>query len=533
MARRTTARSSTPRAEQSQSNTVLIVFVVISMLANVGLGIMWYLSQDEIVNAKKAQEQANSAAAQAAASKKLLEDFYLVRLRQMLDDTVGETERSAMTSQASKAMQSPLDWLPALLRKMEGDGTPQNPGLLGPYDNASGKLANNVATRLKVLDDQISDLRKKLKGREDELAKLTAEYAEYKKAWNEAQLAAKLKEAGNRADADTREKLNQKDIVIKDQLSKIAATEKQLAQALEDAKNTATAEKKKLEERAEALVNQRDLEIADLRKLLLSRNYVQLDKPRGQIVKADPTGEVVYINLGTAHRLTTGTTFSVHAVGAGGKALPDPKARIEVINVLGPNVAQARVKQLAKPEHARQNLTSSDDAYWITDTREFWRARNPLVPGDQLFNPAWEANRDVHIALAGYFDIDGDGQDDLPAFMRLLKNHGVEVDCYLDPADNFKQHGRLSNNTEFLVIGGATSGKANEISALQAEAAKKGIEVVSLGRFMDRMGFTADRMPVAKNGKTPTAPAAAPPASPKPEEPKKEGDAEKKEEGKQ
>lgn len=536
MARRSAASRSTPKAEQAQSNTVLIVFVVISMLANVGLGIMWYLSQDEIVNAKKQASDERAKAGNAEAKKKEFEHFYLVRLRQMLDGSTTDSDLADMRAESGKASQAPLDWWPALSRKIEGDPNAQDAnlknGVVGPFDPTTGKLANNFAGRLKVLDDQVTQLRKQLKSRDDDLARVTSEYNEYKKNFNEALLAQKLNDAGKRSDADTKEKLNQKEIVIKDLTSKISGLEKQVAAMLEEQKSAALAKEKQLSDRFEAALASKEKELQETRQLLDSRKQVQLDKPRGQIVKADPNGETVYINLGSDQRLTPGTTFSVHGRGPGGVALPDPKARIEVISVLGPKVALARVKQMARPEGSRPGLTSSDAGFWVNDPKDFWRIHNPLLPGELLYNPAWEPNREVHVALAGYFDIDGDGQDDLQAFIRLLRNHGVEVDAYLDPAEGFKQRGRLTNQTEFLIKGGVTAGKAEAINNIEAEAAKKGIETVSLNRFLDRMGLSPERMPISKNGKMadPGAagggdkPAGDKPAGDKPAGEGKEGD---------
>lgn len=516
MARRSTAPKASAKAEQAQSNTVLIVFVVISMLANVGLGIMWYLSQDEIVNAKKAKADADARANSADQKRKDLDQFIVTRLRQIIAGNVSDTDLSGMKESSTRMQQEPPEWWPALARQMEGDPNAATEagkaGLVGPLDPGSGRLANNLAGRIKVLDQQVAQLRGQMKARDEELAKVNAEFKEYKAAWNETILAQKLNDAGRRSEADTREKLNQKDLVIKDLQTKISGLEKQVASMLEDQKNTFLAEAKKAADRFESTLAAKEKELQETRQLLDSRKQVQIDKPRGLVTKADPSGEIVYLNLGSDQKLTPGVTFSVHGKGPGGKPNLEPKARVEVISILGNGVSMARVRQLAKPEGSRQGLTSSDDGYWVNDPREFWRVRNPVLPGDLLYNPAWEPNREVHVALAGYFDIDGDGNDDLQAFINLLRAQGVVVDSYLDPADNFNPKGRLTSQTEYLLVGGVTTTMAGKIGDYQNEAAKKGIEVITLPRFLDRMGFSKDRLPVSRNANIKTATEAAAPA---------------------
>lgn len=54
-------KSSRTRGDQPQSNTVLIVFLVFSILLNLALGVFLYLSQDKIDQAAKKEADAQSA----------------------------------------------------------------------------------------------------------------------------------------------------------------------------------------------------------------------------------------------------------------------------------------------------------------------------------------------------------------------------------------------------------------------------------------------------------------------------------------
>ncbi len=511
MARRTTRSS--PRAEQSQSNTVLIVFVVISMLANVGLGIMWYLSQDEITNNKKAAADAKAQTQQANKEKALIQDFYVTRLRLWLGDKPSETELDAMKQASSEVMQAPQEWFMPLARTVEGDANATDElakaGMIGPYDPAKGTTANNFADRVKSLDDTLVKLRRDLKESQDRHKTLTEEYNTYKNDWNAAVLEQKVKASQDRYEADLKEKLAQKDSEINDLKAKINSVEREVAKILADTKSSFDQEKQKLTERFDAALLARDQELREIRERIKAGNEVVLDKPRGRIVRAEASGERVIIDIGSDLGLQPQTTFSVYGRDSSGKPLATPKARIEVAEILGRTSALAVVRQMAKPEEFRQGVDSGDPTYWINNSRDFWRANNPLLPGDLIYNPAWDPNRRMHVALAGFFDLDGDGQDDLQSFIRILQSLGVDVDVYLDSADDFKPKGRMSNQTELLIIGSSPllatkgespkavgGGRMNEaVNALQNEARNKGIEIVTLNRFLDRMGFVAERIP--------------------------------------
>jgi hypothetical protein len=101
----------------------------------------------------------------------------------------------------------------------------------------------------------------------------------------------------------------------------------------------------------------------DAKALAALRNW------RGKVVRLDRAGQALYVNLGSADRVTPGLTFSVHGAGPNGKPLPAVKATVEVFKVVGEHLSQARV-------------TSVADAN-----------RQPIAPGDLLFNPDWHRTR--------------------------------------------------------------------------------------------------------------------------------------------
>ena len=97
-------KSSRSGSDQPQSNTVLIVFLVFSILLNLGLGVMFYLAQDKI-------DQATTKEAAAVATQKKMEDqrnaatnVFLPILRAVVGDTTLTTEEiNAMKENIAKA----------------------------------------------------------------------------------------------------------------------------------------------------------------------------------------------------------------------------------------------------------------------------------------------------------------------------------------------------------------------------------------------------------------------------------------------
>src|SRR5439155_13167163 len=112
-------------------------------------------------------------------------------------------------------------------------------------------------------------------------------------------------------------------------------------------------------------------------------NALTLDQPKGKIVFMDKTGTLPYINLGSADRVRPQLTFSIHRVGSDGRPLKESKGSLEVLNVIGEHLSQARITEQ-------------------TDS-----ARDPVGSGDVLMNAAWDPNQKRHVAIDGIVDLTG------------------------------------------------------------------------------------------------------------------------------
>jgi hypothetical protein len=224
----------------------------------------------------------------------------------------------------------------------------------------------------------------------------------------------------------------------------------------------------------------------------------QYDRPHGRII--GKRGNIVDINLGSADNVRPGLTFSVQPadtperglqarmrprVGPDGRPVTDngrqlmdvhAKGTIEVVQVLGPNLSQARI-------------TSNPDPI-----------REAILTGDVLYNPAWHKGAADRVALFGVFDVDADGTDDIKRVVQDLTRMGVVVDAYYDLATR-KWVGQVTEQTTFAVegyfpvqIGGdPLAGAKSELheALLQArnEAKEKGVQVVKARNFFSRIGY--------------------------------------------
>jgi hypothetical protein len=223
------------------------------------------------------------------------------------------------------------------------------------------------------------------------------------------------------------------------------------------------------------------------------------DTPHGKIVGR--SGNLVTLNLGSADNVRAGLTFSIYPSNTPERGFQDrtrprrndrgrpivdksgnplmeiiPKGTVEVVEVLGPGVSQARI-------------TSNPDPI-----------REPILKGDLLYNPAWHKGGADHVALFGLFDVDGDGIDDIKRVVRDLSKMGIVVDAYFD-LDQKKWVGKVTEQTTFAVEGyypiseGAdalATAKTDLYQALvgaRTLAKDKGVKVVRARDFFNRIGY--------------------------------------------
>lgn len=293
--------------------------------------------------------------------------------------------------------------------------------------------------------------------------------------------------------------------------AKIAALQAEvdaLKKKYQDAEATTRKEIQKREDQLEAQkldILNREKDIAKLRDTIVTLTAKQpktdpfaYDEPQGKITSrlAD---NIVEINLGSNAQVQTGLTFTVLPIDFPQKGRVSrmmkvrmlderkrvkevemfiPKATIEVLEVLGPDVSRCRI------------------------TGEHDDVRDRVLPGDLLYNSVWRKGVADHIALVGIFDINGDGSDDIENLVRDLNKMGIPVDAYFDLKTQ-KWVGKLTERTRYLVDGFVPvpvpndpnlEAKTKLIGAMKAardEAASKQVQVVPARDFFGRTGYRA------------------------------------------
>ena len=165
----------------------------------------------------------------------------------------------------------------------------------------------------------------------------------------------------------------------------------------------------------------------------------------------------IYINLGRADGLRPGVRFGVVNSDESRVADAQPKARIEVVEVISGSEHLSRCKVLS-------------DRTPIT-----------ILRGDSIYSPAWQPGRKVEFALAGKLDINGDGIDDRETIKTMIAQNGGLVTMDLPPTGTGS--GELSVTTRWLVIGDDFK-VLDEGGALESKAKAFGISRIHVDKLL-------------------------------------------------
>lgn len=186
----------------------------------------------------------------------------------------------------------------------------------------------------------------------------------------------------------------------------------------------------------------------------------------GTVTWVNQANRTVWINLGEADSLRRQVTFSVYEQSAADAGKAEKKASIEVTRLLGDHMAEARI---------------NDD-----------NARNPILPGDNIYSQVWQRGKKIHFALTGVLDIDGDGDSDLQQVKDLINLNGGVVDASVDAEGNID--GTMSVETRYLVSGPSSAAASKSAlrekwEEMKEEAQTKGVEIITLDELLSRMGY--------------------------------------------
>lgn len=340
--------------------------------------------------------------------------------------------------------------------------------------------------------EQVADLKKALEtaqgtlAKTDEGAKAAAEkYNAEANAHKEYQ--RKLDETVKGISDQAKAAMDKKHDSLKNEEAKV----EKYVDEIDKTKKGYEADKAEKEKQINALNAQVKLEQGKLQAALQKIQPMDLltaEEAKGKVVRLDSSGLHAFINLGSHDNVKPQLTFSVFAPGPGGKAKgSERKAALEVVSVLEPHLSRARL-------------------FEVRDA-----GRDPILPGDLLFNPSWSPNMRQHVAIAGLIDL-GDGRDGTQEFVRNLEKQGIVVDAYLDMKDLTVKGRGMVLSTNYLVLGEVPtfegnvtpnvndplfqrkSDVLNQVSKMREEASKLGITQVPALRFMSMIGYRLPQM---------------------------------------
>lgn len=188
------------------------------------------------------------------------------------------------------------------------------------------------------------------------------------------------------------------------------------------------------------------------------------DLPDGQIVQVSETEGNVFIDMGRLDGIRANLTFAVYDRTANDFEKDRHKAMIEVIEVLGPHLAKARV-------------TEEDPL-------------NPILTKDQVLSATFDRGDAVTIALGGFFDLDSDGLSDLEKLKRMIVRNGGRVVASHDEDGNIT--GEIDSTTRFFVLGPTPrSGSRAVVTAMadmQEQAEGNSVDTIDLRKLLNWMG---------------------------------------------
>ena len=252
---------------------------------------------------------------------------------------------------------------------------------------------------------------------------------------------------------EDRARINQEKEETKDKLNKTVLDYNTFRRTASDENNRLTQKARQMQ----GTIDTQKLQLNELRS-------DQFETTQGVVRFVVRGGNIATINLGSADALRPGITFGV--IGGDETRLQDAKvkATIQVTQIQGPHLAQARV--IARPE-----------------------IRNPIIPGDKIFSPFWAPGRDVKIALAGDIDIDGDGRPDNNAIKGQIRAAGATIAAEVSPSGVVQ--GNLDASIRFMVVGedpdigdgddAAAEANAQAVAAMgaiRAKAAELGLTII-------------------------------------------------------
>lgn len=228
--------------------------------------------------------------------------------------------------------------------------------------------------------------------------------------------------------------------------------------------------------------------IIELRKRLRQQEDLSFSTPDGLVTTVDHNQNRCYVDLGSADGLRTGVTFSVYKQnnsGVGRTNTTDIKGKIEIVSILGPHRAAARIVN-QKPGQ-------------------------PIGEDDLIYSPIFQTGQALEIAVVGKISTEGLDRDQ---FRRLVSAAGAKIIAEVDDLGDFGDGkgknisredavSRITSRTRYLVIADQGDLDTQDLElqtlykkikdnsqVLKDEALNLGIHEVGLSTFLEHIGYS-------------------------------------------
>jgi hypothetical protein len=442
----------------SRENTTIQVALILSVMCTITLGVFTYM----FFNQAKTQKET------LVTKVKLIEDMKsknedalakIEALKYMIGDP--QIKRGEVDNRVSDRVRNGGDMkeIEDLLVKFDSDMALYGQGM--PDETRS--YASIPANLLQTIKQQ-NDLNTKLEKTNRQLAldKVTT-------VQTESELTAKAEDAQKAAETvrDTERSAFNTDRqrITNEKVAQKQTLEKQVSDA-----NQETAEKVK-----EVLELEQDTDtlrgtITGM-KILRQPKSERFENPDGRITMVHQQNSTVWLDLGAAHGLKELTTFSVYDVKQPGVMhdKSDIKGKIQITRILDLRLAEARILE--------DSVT------------------NPILRGDFIHSPTFQAASQIHFALAGFFDLDGDGEDDYEAVRTMITLVGGVIDVEIKP--DGKRVGKVTVNTRYLLKGKKNTENNKEYSDLIREIHDYDVEQITFPTFLKFVGYKREILSVS------------------------------------
>lgn len=494
-------KKSPKRKDNTNPNTVLVLFLVFFVILSIGLGVWGYFGY---AGQEKLREKATTES-KSNESNKLLADYYEFLALEELQaigftleaNELGRWQSSRKEYQEGGKFQGEKGRTKSLVEMVETAKKELGADDEGKYRDKYRDKWKSMKTDLEAAQANATKAQLDLKKKEEELNALRIKIDT---GWNS--FIAKIKE-GNKAALDASqaktaamEEYFKRNQDLQNLLEKNEADHKAAADKLVAEKSVLQADLKKAIERA-SNANASIIRISSEPHALLmdvSRGKPLWDDPLGKITKVNAKDREVNLNIGANMGVKPGLSLNVFAASWKGKAEGLFKGTLEVIQVLGPNSSRARVTSLHDADGKEIMLNEQ------TRGRIQREADNALKEGDLVFNMVFGAR----VVIAGNIHWSGSSSDSpaeqmrhLNEFRAILEHQGVKVDAYLDLASG-EIKGAITPRTRFFIKGDMLKGEEGKvlnekINAIRTEAIERGMLIISADNLANIIGHRRAR----------------------------------------